>query len=543
MADILISGSIGSGGAFAILGAGIPEIVGDANLTLTQNLYTDLYLRVTSDGSMTTSRDVIGPLVKGWLFILENATSEGYAVTIRGASGSGVAVYPGTAALVYCDGAGYRQLGVTSSVASALLVTDWYVDQANATGLASDKNSGQSAGAPLLTEKEIANRVGGWSPEWRQAVTIHYLSTTPLVGGNDVDPSLWSPFFINGATLTQTAVLPAPTFTGTLNAVTSKSVAGKQALTATFTTTTGAISQYMLLINATRGNSRAIASVDTGGGNWRLSQPQDAYTAAGGIPAEHDDWAHGDAITGYVLIGIGLAKLGGQTVDPDQTSALQPSRIVQNLRLHNTTGLLQLDMAVTPVIDSCQIERVLAVGGVAAVNNVPVPMISGCAIEGDINSTETTLFVGPLIAGGVIASPDAPTLSSVILGNDVLIETTIQVTNASLNSNVYVAAGATIDVSGQLNLGGQIVYGPGGIDIITGTVIYRPSATVALQVATLTISGQANAYSNATTAGVVSTHRLAISAAALDAAAGAAGFGGLAYIPGVGGYTLLGAAP
>ena len=70
-----------------------------------------------------------------------------------------------------------------------------------------------------------------------------------------------------------------------------------------------------------------------------------------------------------------------------------------------------------------------------------------------------------------------------------------------------------------------------------GTLRYIAPAVSNLQV-TIGITGSGSAYSNATSAGVVTTHLLALTPAALDAAAGAAGFGGLAYVPGVGSFTV-----
>lgn len=89
-----------------------------------------------------------------------------------------------------------------------------------------------------------------------------------------------------------------------------------------------------------------------------------------------------------------------------------------------------------------------------------------------------------------------------------------------------------------------VLYGPGSLDLFQGQVIFNlANAVTTFPLAGgITIGAQANAYSNLTTGGVVATHRLALTPAHLDAAAGATGFGGLAYVPGVGGF-FTGAVP
>ena len=118
MASIQLSGSVGSGGSFAILGFANVEIVGNANLTLSLAQYSNLFIQVTSDGTSSGIKNVVVPLNEGTAFIVENKTSEGFAIQVIGPSGTGVTVASGASTLVYTDGTNYISLGSSTVVAS-----------------------------------------------------------------------------------------------------------------------------------------------------------------------------------------------------------------------------------------------------------------------------------------------------------------------------------------------------------------------------------------------------------------------------------------
>src|ERR1700744_3827915 len=103
MAQIQLSGSVGSGGAFAILGEADVEITGNADLVLNLAQYSNYYINVTSDNTSTGIRNVIAPLNKGTTFIIKNATSEGFAIILKGPSGVGVSIPSGGVVLVVTD--------------------------------------------------------------------------------------------------------------------------------------------------------------------------------------------------------------------------------------------------------------------------------------------------------------------------------------------------------------------------------------------------------------------------------------------------------
>lgn len=107
MADIQLSGSVGSGGSFAILGKADVVIVGNANLVLSLAQYSNYFVRVTSDGASLAVRTVQVPLNEGTTFWVQNATNEGFAILVAGPSGTGVSIPPGATALVATDGTNY----------------------------------------------------------------------------------------------------------------------------------------------------------------------------------------------------------------------------------------------------------------------------------------------------------------------------------------------------------------------------------------------------------------------------------------------------
>ena len=118
MASILLSGSVGAGGSFAILGFVNVTITGNADLTLSAPQQANYFVKVASDGASLAVRQVIAPLNEGNTYVVENATSEGFAITFIGSSGTGVSIPPGAMALVVTDGTNYfgTLLGASATV-------------------------------------------------------------------------------------------------------------------------------------------------------------------------------------------------------------------------------------------------------------------------------------------------------------------------------------------------------------------------------------------------------------------------------------------
>jgi hypothetical protein len=93
----------------AIVGRGNPNFATDANLTLT---FTDtvssqtarnLYLNLTSTGSLTATRELIVPTINK-TYVVQNNTTGSQSITVKTAAGSGVTIPNGMTASLYVNG-------------------------------------------------------------------------------------------------------------------------------------------------------------------------------------------------------------------------------------------------------------------------------------------------------------------------------------------------------------------------------------------------------------------------------------------------------
>ena len=90
-----------------------------ANLTLTNTDYVSNQARnavVNLTGALTGNRNVVVPTANK-LYLAKNSTSGGFNVTFKTAAGTGVAIAPGTAQWVYCDGTNVVQ-GLSGTLAA-----------------------------------------------------------------------------------------------------------------------------------------------------------------------------------------------------------------------------------------------------------------------------------------------------------------------------------------------------------------------------------------------------------------------------------------
>ena len=94
------------------LSFGTKQMTANADITFTMpNAAADgtrsLYLKITSAVSLTAPRAVtIGPNTVSKVWIIENSTTGGQAITIRQGSGASVSIATGAKAIVYSDGGG-----------------------------------------------------------------------------------------------------------------------------------------------------------------------------------------------------------------------------------------------------------------------------------------------------------------------------------------------------------------------------------------------------------------------------------------------------
>lgn len=416
--------------------------------------------------------------------------------------------------------------------------TDIYIDRVSGV----DSNSGAVVGSPIRTKAEAKRRFGTWSPDLATFFrTIHYLSAD--VDGSD--PGLFTPNFINGGGLIHTMPLPAPSFTGTLLAVTAKNVVAKQALSTTFTTTTGAIAANMLLVNTTRGNSRALVQRNTAGATWQLSQPLVPYVPGTlQFPAEVDTWTNGDAIVGYTLGTIALERIGGTL--SQYTAPFAPAHEVVQMAIFSNGGFsaTQLDFDCYPIVADVVFQGALAT---APSSGLPGAYgnIWGCAILGQLqlnNVQNESRMVGGFASGGGLSHGLTCDCDAILAA--AFTSSDFQgLANGGATTSAFLDTGAVLTVSGNSLLPtGAKIGGPGTYNQQDGTTTYIDTAVATFPVNALKLNGATTGYSYLTTAGLVAIHQLALSAGNLDAAAGAAGFGGFAF-GGGGTFSKNGAAP
>lgn len=448
---------------------------------------------------------------------------------------------PVTGVFVNATPVGQWETALTGIAESAAQQTAWFVDDQDLFG-GNDENTGLDAAHPVRTKAEIMRRWGTWSPEIQGVnVVVTYLSAD--TAGND--PGLFSPLLINGATLTHTAALPAAAFTATLLAVTPNNTGASpgNALESTFTTLTGAVAANMILVNATRGNSRALAVRNLGAGNWLLSQPLTPYTAlTTPAPANVDTWAAGDSISGFVPIAVDIAIVGGK-ISTIFNSTFSPGHVVQNITVAdlsaNATGACDIDLAVWPFFVDCVLKRQANIRGpvvgplcqgVAHTLGVQYLAMDGSPIAGGAPAQYQQ--AGGILRGAVGRCTNRP----IIEGGSILRDCE----QAGVGNELFIdnnAATTFLVVQGIVDVtdANWKFYGPGTVNVKGSLTTTGTGATLFGALSTMQLNGVATGYSAATSAGVTVIHGgIALSAANFDAGAGAAGFGALAFSVGAG---------
>lgn len=205
------------------------------------------------------------------------------------------------------------------------LVPNWYIDNANSTGCASDFNDGQHAACgaggqgPLLHWNELPARWGTYTLVLPNAVSVveHLLSDDlPAAGTGDdarylnviAESGNQIPYEIQGDNLN-------PVCTGTLGTITSKNRAANQALSVTGITGCGGTLGFGSFVNNTTRNSFAwtaniLGTVWTSG---LLTQPCSAITnplpTASVVCTEDDNWSTGDSVTITRPPGFRIAQM------------------------------------------------------------------------------------------------------------------------------------------------------------------------------------------------------------------------------------------
>jgi hypothetical protein len=80
------------------------DITIDANYTAVQADYQAKIMEFTSSVTLTSTRNVMVPLIKGYQWTIFNNTTGGQSIQIIGVSGTGITIANGKRAIVYVDG-------------------------------------------------------------------------------------------------------------------------------------------------------------------------------------------------------------------------------------------------------------------------------------------------------------------------------------------------------------------------------------------------------------------------------------------------------
>lgn len=433
----------------------------------------------------------------------------------------------------------------------------WFIDPSNVSGSASNKNPGTSSSKPLLNYSELVRRWGGTRSPILSGVastTLTFLSGHP----DATDPVILAPICDQVLFVTE-GTLPTPLATGTLSGVVSKSIPANQALNADLPAGTVAGS---LIVNSTRANSYARAFKNLGGNLWLISQPI-AATAIPFIanPTEVDTWANGDSISVYSPATNAAATSSTNTVN---LVTFQPVLSTSDSSLNNTPTLANINVGdVTG--ESFGLNVVNLGGGTLYLN---CSFSTRCQLNATTIAIAANRFVGCDIGAGL--NGGSPSQSTLFQAGQYRLVNNGWPLGAYLDADFVFAGQASqfdainLDGIGTVYVDGGFikitspgltfmqttyngaqpaVYGSGGLDARTA-LYYRGTAVNSFPCAGgLKIGGSSNAYSNATSAGTTTTHLVAITPAAIDAAAGAAGFGSMAYIPSQGCIATMGITP
>jgi len=276
-----------------------------------------------------------------------------------------------------------------------------------------------------------------------------------------------------------------------------------------------------------------------------MSQPQVLLTVPFGIdePAEIDTWAVSDPVTVYSPTMLNVVQ-----PDPLQSSYDDNGDNVMygmNFGVFDPNGVGADDIFVGEYTgwQNVLFQRGVSQNG-ASIDGTYITQYVGTWTEGGLESS--SLSANTDTYGGIAGVSDGFEVIGNYLGNDVIVASDMTGRNTSI-ARVYIEAGTTlhtaIDAIALAESGsGPFIWGPGHLDVAFGQLEYPATQAVATFLLTgpMTINGESTACSYTVAAPSVINCGISITPAHLDAAAGAAGFGGNAVLLGGGSITTFG---
>lgn len=411
----------------------------------------------------------------------------------------------------------------------------WFIDPSGANG-GSDANSGTTVGSPLRTYRRLTQLWGTVSPVLSQTTTITFLSSHP----DGTDPVILRPIIEAGALIVQGR--PSILASTTITALSAMNTTTGQVLS--LNTASGLLGINQLLENTTAlKSSRAFTyAVDPGhGGQFKVTRPLTKVDVTVGFttPTAVDTWALGDTVNILSLPAVNIVEA---------TCTL----VSFNGAFQNPVTLYQLNVAdPTAAFDQYLIGPNVWQTEMSATRFL-------AAVTQDPESVWTNvLFIGGWVGGGG-ASADAEGLTLIggasqgLNMNSAAFEAgfivygggsfSFVMTESCIIRNLCVDVGCTLVAEQDVQLeddatfGNSILWGLGVYDQRGfGRTVWPTAHTAAsvFTVSALHLNGGTTATS--ATAGYAFA-TVILSAGALDAAAGGAGFGGRAFNLGGGAY-------
>ncbi|HYX20196.1 MAG TPA: hypothetical protein VFA98_05070 [Thermoanaerobaculia bacterium] len=408
----------------------------------------------------------------------------------------------------------------------------WFIDPQNVTGLASDDNSGIDATHPVLTYNfGVARKWATYSPTLRQDTTLTWLSSQ--VG--NADPVVFTPTMVGAVAILQGPLGAAQQIhAGNLAGVVPKNRAAGQLLEADL----GFAAPIGSLVQNTQAGKSSFAEVykNIAGTVFALTQPivPAVMPVDFGTPTtEVDTWANGDTFLVFAPIGVNLVKIEPVVAEFPPTFAAP----VQTYHLRGTSAdgvpsdanfVVGTDVSLV----ECSFDTVVIFPS-------PVDDLGGfwlndffsVGVQGPSMGYAVEIIGGAIIVNANVGN----SIISFSIDKDTIVDGTaasaLWISSASIPAlgTVYIAgiSLAQGDFSARL----ATIWGPGSLDIIGASRCFYTAATGAvatfLNTGGLLLNGQANANAFDPTSGLWSV-LIPITAANLDLAFGAGGFGGLA---------------
>jgi len=419
-------------------------------------------------------------------------------------------------------------------------VPQWYVDPSNSSGTASDNNNCTTTSTPCLTWHEINDHRWGCigspnaCPRLRQNTNITFLSSHT----NDSDPVYFLPAIEHSAFVTLQGAAPTLVATVSLSGVTAKStVAGANSLLIANIGGSGVAN--MLLENTTH-PSRAWTYMSLGGGSFSITQPMMKLTTPFSLisPAEVNTWSNTDSVKLLTPVAINLISAIPEYADSDLATQTNVLNLYQ-FNVLNPLGTASYVMFGTfSAIGEVLVSRVANVSGGFDSNVNVFSSFNSILGPASINSYSAFFSFGGSISGTV-----GSVGSATVLDEDIIITGggwrqyggIVDLSRVYIDSNIFTYAGG-ISVGAEF-FSPAAIYGSASHNMnlnqashlsLAGTTFTNAFTAPAL-ITGILLNNSATACSS--TGGATPTIACGISTtpAHLDAAAGAAGFGGIAF--------------